>query len=120
MCACGIELRPDSFRGVEQLGGDRQHGHVHDPRQAQGNEHVHPLEAQDAPALTVVQGRHAILGEGRMEVDHVRHHGRTDDPDPQVQSARAAQARDQSVQRVVRRGSDLQRFVEEAKEDDPE
>jgi hypothetical protein len=55
-----------------------------------------------------------------MEIDHVGHHGRADNPDRQIERLAAMQARDQAVQRPAGGGADLERLVEEAKEDDPE
>ncbi len=63
---------------------------------------------------------HPSFGQLRVQVDHVRHHGRADDADRQIQLIGAAQARDQPLQRGVCRGADLQRLVQKAREHDSE
>ena len=78
------------------------------------------LEAQHAAALAVVAAGHAALGQRGVQVDHVRHHGRADDADREVERAAAAQAGQEAAQRAVRRRADAQRLIQEAGEDDPE
>ncbi len=79
--------------GVEELRGDGQHRHVDEAGEAERDDHVEALEAQHAAALAVVAAGHAAVGQRRVQVDHVRHHGRADDPDREVQRAGAVQAR---------------------------
>ena len=62
------------------------------PGQAERDQDVEALEAEHAAALAVVADGHAALGQRRVEVDGVRHHGRADDPDRQVERLRAVQA----------------------------
>ena len=50
----------------------------------------------------------------------MRHHGRADDPNSEVQLGRAVHAGDQAVQRPVHGRADPQRLVEKAGEDDPQ
>ena len=52
--------------------------------EAEGDDHVEALETEHAGALGVVADRHASFGQGGVEVDRVRHHGRADDPDGDV------------------------------------
>ena len=105
---------------MEELRRDGQHRHVDEPGDAQGDDHVDPLEAQHAPALVVVSAGHAPARQRRVQVDHVRHHRRADDPDRQVQRVGPAQARYQTAQRIVRGGADAQHLIQEAGEDDPQ
>ena len=60
--------RHDHHREVDHA-GERHRDH-----------HVDLLEAEDAPPLAVVSPHDPALGERRMQVDDVRHHGGADDP----------------------------------------
>ena len=75
----------DEAAGVEELGSDHEHRQVDDAGQSQRDEHVQALEAEHALPLGVVPGGHTPIGERRVEVDRVRHHGRADDPDREVE-----------------------------------
>ena len=101
-------------RGVEELGGDGEHRHVDQAGEAERDDHVEALEAQHAAALAVVAAGHAALGQRGVQVDHVRHHGRADDADGEVERAAAAQAGQEAAQRAVRGGADPQRLIQEA------
>ena len=72
---------PRQARAVERGRRDDQHRHVDHPGEPHGDEDVDPLEAEQPPALGDVTRADPVLGEGRVEVDHVRHHGRAEDAD---------------------------------------
>jgi hypothetical protein len=74
---------------VEGTGGDGEHRHVHQAGQAQSREHVQLLEPDHAAAVAVIAARRAVLGQGRMQVDDMRHHGGAEDPGRQIQRAGA-------------------------------
>ena len=81
-------MRQARERGsVEELGGDGEHRHVDDAGEAEGDDHVEALEAQHAAAFVVVAAGHAALGQRGVEIDDVRHDGRADDPDGEVERA---------------------------------
>ena len=103
--------------GVEELRGHREHRHVQDAGEAQGDDHVEPLEAQHARPLVLVADGRAAVRERGMQIDHVRHHRGADDANGQIQRAGAAQARHEPAQRVVRGGADAQRLIQQAEED---
>ena len=48
--------------------------------------------------LRVVAGLHALLGERRVQIDHMRHHGRADDPDREINGVAAAETRKQPTE----------------------
>ena len=106
---------------MEEFRCDGEHAHVDQPGEAEGDDHVEALEAEHAGSLGVVVNRHAALRERGVEVDGVRHHGRADDPDREVEGlGRAELRRQEALDAVGRRGADLEGLVEEAEEDDSE
>ena len=50
----------------------------------------------------------------------MRHDGRADDPDREIDRSGAVEVRDEPVRGAARRRADLQRLVEEAEQDQPE
>ena len=64
---------------MEDGGGHDQHRHVDEPGDRHRDHDVDLLEAEDAPALVGIRADHAPLRQRRMQVDHVRHHGRAQD-----------------------------------------
>ena len=68
---------------VEHRSRHGEHGHVDRARDAHRDHYVDELESEDAAARLVVHAHDPPLGERGVEVDHVRHHGRADDPDRQ-------------------------------------
>ena len=121
MCAPVDRVDAGQTRAVEELGGDGQHGQVDQPGEAERDDHVGALEPKHAGALGVVVDGHAALGERGVEIDGVRHDGRADDPDREVQGlGRAESRRQEALEAVVRGRADLEGLVEEAEEDDPE
>ena len=90
------------------------------PGDAHRDRHVDPLEAQQPAALALVARRGPALGERRMQVDHVRHHGGAEDAGGQQQRVGALEARDEAAGDpggVVR---DHQRVDQEAEQDHAE
>ena len=105
---------------MEELGGDREHRHVHQAREAERDHHVEPLEAQHATALGVVAAANTTVGQRGVQIDHVRHHRGPDDADGEKQCARAGEAREQTAQRAVNGRPDAQRLIQKAEKDDPQ
>ena len=65
-------------------------------RDAHRDHHVDQLEAEDPALLLLGRAHDPVLGERRVEVDHVRHHGRADDPDREENALGALERRDES------------------------
>jgi hypothetical protein len=93
-------VQPGQRRGMEGTGGNGEHRHVHQAGQAQSHQHVQLLEPEQAMAAAFVAAGRAVLGQGRMQVDDMRHHGGAENPGRQVQRARAIEAGHQAVQRT--------------------
>ncbi len=97
-----------------------EHRHVDHARHAHGDQHVEALEAEHAPALVVARRLDPPLGERRVQVDHVRHHGGAEDAGGQQQRVGAREAGDEArgdAGGVVRHE---QRVDEEAEQDHAE
>ena len=83
---------------VEGRSGGDQHAHVDHAGNAHRDEHVDELEAEE-PSLRVVALRDdAVLRQGRVQVDHVRHHGRAEDPDREQHALRTVEPRDEAAE----------------------
>src|SRR5207237_7321734 len=73
--AAGAEQAP----GIEYRGCGRQHGHVDQPGDPHRDHDVHALEVKDlAPGLWV-RTYDPLLGQRRVEIDDVWHHGGPED-----------------------------------------
>ena len=86
---------------VEDRGGDDQHAHVDDACDPHRDHHVDELEPVDAALLLLRRSDDAVLRQRGVEVDHVRHHGRTKDPDCEQHALGALEARDEAAGDLV-------------------
>ena len=68
---------------MEHGGGGDEHAHVDRTGGAHRHHNVGELEAEDVPLRFLGRADDAMLRERRMEIDHVRHDRRADDPDRQ-------------------------------------
>ena len=66
---------------VERARRHHQHRHVDQPGDRHRDEHVDSRVAKERPCILVGLGHEPVLGQRRVQVDHVRHDGRADDPD---------------------------------------
>ena len=75
-------------------GGGRhhQHGGVHQPGDAHGDQDVDQLVAEDATLQRWRLHRDAVLGQRGVQVDHVRHHRGAEDAGGQQHALRALEA----------------------------
>jgi len=113
-------VQPGQRGRVEGAGGNGEHRHVHQASQAQRHDHVQLLEPEQAVAVAFAAAEHVIFGQGRMQVDDVRHHGGAEDPDRQVQRPSAIQAGHQAMQRAVHGRAEPEGLVQEAGGDEAE
>ena len=77
-----------------------------------------PLEALDAPALRRGAALDPALGERRVQVDDVRHDGRTEDPGGEEQRLGAVEARDDEMPRDLARVRARHQRLEREGDDD--
>ena len=84
---------------VEDRRGDDQHRHVDQAGDRHRDHHVDLRVVVEAPRLRVVARDDAVLGQRRVEVDHVRHHRRAEDPDREQHRLAARELRLDRVQR---------------------
>jgi len=108
---CGLE---------EQPGGDDQHRHVDDARHTHCQRDVHPLVAQKRMPFGGVAGGDALLGERRVEVDHVRHDRGAEDPGGEQNTVGSGEARHQTSGHAFRVRTRAQQVVKEAEQDHPQ
>ncbi len=105
----------------EQRRGHEQHRQVDQAGRAERDEHVEPLEAEQLAALGVVAAVHTGLGQGRVQVDDMRHDGSPDDArDEQQAVAAAGQARHEPGRDSPRINAHRGQIVGEPQEDDAE
>ncbi len=102
---------------VEDSRADQQHAHVDQPGDDHGDDHVDALEAEEALLLARVLPHDAALRQRRVEVDHVRHHRRAEDPGGEQHALRAVEARDQTRRRPGRARPGVEHLEGEARED---
>ena len=57
-----------------------QHAPIDHSGQRHGHTDIDQREAEQPPLLLVIAGQDAVLGQGAVQVDHVRHHGGAKDP----------------------------------------
>ena len=107
-------------RLVEERRGDHQHRQVDDPGDAHRDPDVDALEPQQPALLVIRPGRDPALGERRVQVDHVRHDRRAEDPSGEQQGVGAREAGDEPARDARRVVVDHQRVDEEADEDHPD
>ena len=105
---------------MEERGGDDQHRHVDQARDAHRDAHVDALEVQQPLALAVVARRDAPLRERRVQVDDVRHHGGAEDAGGEQHRVGPGEARDEALGGLAGIEADAQRVVEEAEDDEAE
>jgi hypothetical protein len=106
--------------GVEQAGRHEQHAQVDDPGQPETDEHVQPGGPQERPPPVDVTRRHAPLGQRRVQVDDVRHHGGADDAGGQHDAVGAVESGEEAVDRLACGRAGHRQVVEESEEDDGE
>ena len=105
-------------RLVKKRRGDAEHGEVDHSGRAEADNAVPLVVAQERLAFLVAGGPDPVLLQRRVQVDHVRHDGRADDPDGQAQRVRAAQVRHQAASDLaVVLTADGEEHVEEAQSD---
>ena len=96
----GLERRDVQYAAAEEdVGRDDEHRHVDEPRERHRDHDVDPRVPVEAPRLALVARDDAVLEQRRVEVDHVRHHRRPEDPDGQQQRFAAAELRQHRVLR---------------------
>src|SRR5262249_36025522 len=105
---------------VEERRGHDHHREVHGPRQGHRDHHVDPLEPKDLTAFPPIASHDAALGERRVEVDHVRHDGRTDDPRRQQDAFGVAESGGEEVlDDLAAVGVGVDDLEGEGRDDDP-
>jgi len=77
------------------------------------------IDAKLEAALAVVGGRHAPLGQRRVQVDHMGHDRGAEDAGGQQDALGSREARDEAGGHRAGVGADAQRVVEEAEQDHP-
>ncbi len=102
---------------VEQVRRDQDHRQVDHAGQSQRDVDVEAGEAEQRAAFTVVGRLHPPLGQCRVQVDDVRHHGGPDDAGRQQHASGPVQVRNQALQRQLGRRSYPHQVVDEARED---
>ncbi len=71
------------------------------PRDTERDHDVHKLEAEDPAPLLIAAADDPPLREGRVQVDHVRHHGGAEDADRQQHRLLAVEGGRQSTEHVA-------------------
>ncbi len=103
---------------MEDAGGHDQHRHVDEPGDRHGDDDVDLLEAEDAAALVGSAPDHAALGQRRVQVDHVRHDGRAQDPGRQEHALGVGELRrEQAFHDGAAVGARVHDLVREARHD---
>jgi len=113
---------PGDAAGVKDSRGDHQHAEVDQAGDRHRDDHIDAPEAVDPPALQVSLALDPMLGERRVEVDDMRHHGGAEDPDREIDTARSNEARNETSRGSRRRGpgeQDLEREGEHDRRDQP-
>ena len=84
---------------VEDRGGRREHGQVDEAGDAHRDHDVHHLEVKDLSPCLLVRADDPLLGQRRVQVDHVRHHRGAQDARGEQDGLGAIQVRDEGVAR---------------------
>ncbi len=119
----GAEVVPDirePARVEDRSGGD-EHAHVHDAGETHRDHDVDPLEAGDPLLRPLGRAHEAVLGERRVQVDHVRHHRRAEDSDCEEDALRPVEAgHEEAVPDSRRLRMGHEHLEREGDDDDPD
>ena len=86
-------------RAEEGARSDHEHREIDQAGNRHREHDVDPRVAVEATRLAVVARDDAVLGERRVQVDHVRHHRRAEDPDREQHRVAARELRLEHVHR---------------------
>ena len=119
------ETRVRALDGVDRLiaqhlSGDDQHGEVDQAGDDHRHHHVHPRAAQQHATLALGVADAPALDQRAVQVDHVRHHGRADDPRGEQDAVGAVERRDHAAGEVPGVGRAHEQAVGEAEQDERE
>ena len=105
---------------MEQRRGDDQHRHVDEAGEPIAIVTSMRLKRSSSRRSASSRGLIAVLGQRRVQVDDVRHHGRAEDAGGQQDRVAAVEVRDEALGGLAGVEADPQRVVEEAEQDHAE